>query len=345
MKVLHILQSNRFSGAENVVCQIISMFKADEGVEMVYCSRDGQIREALAERGVRFVPISEVSVGEIKRVIREEKPDVIHAHDRSASLMATMATKKIPIVAHMHVNNNKGLSMMLKNFLWTLRAGRFAHIFWVSDSSFRGFQFHGVLKGKSSVLYNVMSRAETVDKADRSPVHPNYDAVYVGRLSHQKHPERLMKVLQEACRRKPEFRAAIAGDGVYADSVRNYIADHGLSSQIDYLGFTDQPLGLIRGSKALLLTSRFEGTPMVAIEAQILGTPIVSTPADGMCDLIENGVNGYLSENDEELVSRLLEISENGALREALSRGCEKKAEPLTDIDGFAEKLRAAYQK
>ena len=345
MKVLHILQSNRFSGAENVVCQIISMFKAEEGVEMVYCSRDGQIREALAERGVRFVPISKLSAREIKRVIREENPDVIHAHDRSASLMASLATKKVPIVAHMHVNNNKGLSLMLKNLIWTLRAGRFSHIFWVSDSSFRGFQFHGVLKGKSSVLYNVMSREETLRKADVSPAYPNYDAVYVGRLTHQKHPERLMKVLHEACRRRADFRAAIAGDGVYAEYVRNYIADNGLSTQIDYLGYADQPLGLMRGSKALLMTSRFEGTPMVAIESQILGTPIVSTPADGMCDLIENGVNGYLSEDDEELVCRLLEIVEDGALREKLSAGCEKKAEPLTDIDGFAQKIYAAYQK
>ena len=54
MKILHLLQSNRFSGAENVVCQIIRMFENEPNIEMVYCSRDGQIREALNERNINY---------------------------------------------------------------------------------------------------------------------------------------------------------------------------------------------------------------------------------------------------------------------------------------------------
>ena len=53
MKVMHLLQSNRFSGAENVVCQIISMCK-DENIEFVYCSQNGQIKEALDERKIKY---------------------------------------------------------------------------------------------------------------------------------------------------------------------------------------------------------------------------------------------------------------------------------------------------
>ncbi len=344
MKVLHILQSNRYSGAENVVCQIITHMKK-QGIESVYASRDGQIRDALSDREIAFEPLTAITKEEVARVVEKVKPDVIHAHDRSASLMAAMATKKIPIVVHMHVNNNKGFSMMLKNLVWTLRSGRYSHIFWVSNSSFSGFQFHGVLKKKSSVLYNVMNREETLAKAEESPAFPSYDAVYVGRLSYQKNPERLMKVLHETCRRRPEFRAAIAGDGDYAAFVKKYIEENGLEKQVDYLGYTPKPLGLIRDAKALLMTSRFEGTPMVAIEAQILGTPIVSTPADGMRELVEDGVNGYLSEEDEILVSRLLQVIEDEPLRTTLKEGCAKKSEALTDIEGFCGEILRAYQK
>lgn len=42
MKVVHLLPTNRFSGAENVVCQIIGIMKHDTDIDMVYCSRDGQ---------------------------------------------------------------------------------------------------------------------------------------------------------------------------------------------------------------------------------------------------------------------------------------------------------------
>ena len=52
MTILHVLYSNRFSGAENVVCQIIEMFRGYPDVRMVYCSPDGQIREALEEAGI-----------------------------------------------------------------------------------------------------------------------------------------------------------------------------------------------------------------------------------------------------------------------------------------------------
>ena len=61
MKVLHLLQSDRFSGAENVVCQIIGMMKNEPNIEMVYCSSDGPIRDALAERKIKFVPLEKFS--------------------------------------------------------------------------------------------------------------------------------------------------------------------------------------------------------------------------------------------------------------------------------------------
>ena len=61
MKVLHLLASDRFSGAENVVCQIIEMFKTDDDLEMFYCSPPGQIETALKERDIRFVPIKKLT--------------------------------------------------------------------------------------------------------------------------------------------------------------------------------------------------------------------------------------------------------------------------------------------
>ena len=94
MKILHILASNSFSGAENVVCQIVGMFSDDPSIEMIYCSPDGPIRGELDERGVRFAPISALNLKELRRVIREQRPDLIHAHDMRATFVAALACGK-----------------------------------------------------------------------------------------------------------------------------------------------------------------------------------------------------------------------------------------------------------
>ena len=93
IKVVHLLQSPRFSGAENVVCQIIRMFQRDETIEMIYCSPNGPIKEALVERKINFLPITDLTVKEVRRMIREVNPDIIHAHDMRASFVAAQACK------------------------------------------------------------------------------------------------------------------------------------------------------------------------------------------------------------------------------------------------------------
>ena len=99
MKILHIANTDHFSGAENVICQIVSLFKDEKDAEMAYVSPDGSIREALAERKIRFVPIKQMNVKELRKVFREEKPDVVHAHDMKASLI-TSIMKIISIVVN-----------------------------------------------------------------------------------------------------------------------------------------------------------------------------------------------------------------------------------------------------
>ena len=93
-KIMHLLTGTSFSGAENVACQIMACFKNDAEYEMFYCSPDGKIREALKERNVRFAPMKEWSLSEVKRIIREEKPDIIHAHDMKASFFCSAALRE-----------------------------------------------------------------------------------------------------------------------------------------------------------------------------------------------------------------------------------------------------------
>lgn len=345
MKVLYLLQSTHFSGAENVVCQIISMLKNKSDIEMIYCSPDGQIREALNERDIQFEPIKELSVKEVKRIIKKCNPDIIHAHDRSACITAAIASKNIPVVAHIHVNNNSGVVSLLKNVVFTWFSKKYRHIFWVSDSAYDEFQFKGIIKKKSSVLYNVIDMKTLSKKTDSDTAEYDYNIVYVGRLSYQKNPERLMKVLHSVIQKKDDVKIAIVGNGEYKQFVVDYIRDNDLDKNIDYLGYLNNPLKIIRSSKVLVMTSRFEGTPMVALEAQCLGVPIVSTPVDGMKKIVQNGNNGYLTDADDEIVSHLIEIVANENKHRTLSENSLRQATYYNDMDRYCAAITKAYYR
>lgn len=306
MKVLHLLQSPHFSGAENVVCQIIGMFRDNQDIEMAYCSRDGQIREALSERNIKFYPMTKLKISEVKRVIKEYKPDVIHAHDMRASYIAALCCGKIPLISHIHNNSFGSRGISTKSIAYILAGIKAKHIFWVSKSAYDGYFFKKLFKKKSSVLQNIIDIDALYDKMQSDKNEYEYDIVYVGRLTYQKNPERLIDVFEKVCKINGNVKIAVIGTGDLEENVRALSHEKGLDDNIDFLGFRSNPLKIVYDSKVMIMTSRWEGTPMCALEAMCLGTPIVSTPVDGLKDIIVNDVNGYLCDDNETLADKIV---------------------------------------
>lgn len=347
MRILHLLQSRYFSGAENVVCQIFDMMKSEPEIQMAYCSRDGQIREALKERGIKYYSIKKLSVSEIKRVIKEYEPDIIHAHDISASIYASLATlgKKCKIVSHVHVNNSDMAKINIKTICYGISTLCYKHIFWVSQSCFDSFVLKDMVRKKSSVLYNVMSKEQIVAKKNRDKNSYNYDIVYVGRLTEQKDPMRLIDVLVKVTELSPKSRIAIVGKGDLEENVRKKVEKKNLENNIVFKGFMNNPLKLLECSKVMIMTSKYEGLPMTVLEAMALGVPLVSTPVDGLKDIIENGVNGYLENDNDILARRLYEIISDPELRNQLSIASQKKFDKINNLKEYKKKIKTVYEE
>jgi len=98
MKVLHVLNSRVYSGAEKVASQIIKEFEAE--MEIAYCSPESDmVAQMLAEQNIRHIPIRNMLPWNLKKVLREEKPDLIHAHDMRATFVSALCCGKIPLIA------------------------------------------------------------------------------------------------------------------------------------------------------------------------------------------------------------------------------------------------------
>ena len=343
MKVLHILSSNIFSGAENVVCQIIGMFRDEPEVQMAYCSPEGTNRKALEERDIDFIPLNKLNISEIRRAIDAYQPDIIHAHDMRASFLAARACGSIPLISHIHNNAFNSRAISPKSIAYYFAAKKAKKIIWVSDSAFNGYAFHSSFEDKSIVLYNVMNESELMRRMAEDTNSYNYDIIFVGRMSYPKNIGRLLAILRIACDKKSDLNIAIVGNGEEEEEVRALASALNLDDNIDFLGFQANPSKMLHDSKIMVMTSRWEGTPMVALEAIALGVPIVSTPTDGLKVLIRNGENGFLSDDNEEFANLLIKVLEDDQLRQKLSQGQLARSKEVNNIDNYKAKLKEVY--
>lgn len=344
MKVIHVLNSREYTGAEKVVCQIIRSFRDVPGMEMVYCSPESSnVRQMLDIQQVPFAPVSSLTPGELKRVLREQKPDIIHAHDMRASFLSALCCGSIPVISHIHNNAYDARGISLKSIAYILAGLRAKHIFWVSNSSYEGYAFHGLFTQKSSVLYNIIDARQIYGLLAQDTNRYSYDMVYVGRLTYQKDPQRLMHLCAMLRDRKPDLRVAIVGMGELEEECRALRDQLGLQDNVFFLGFQSNPIKIVHDSGLLILTSRWEGTPMCALEAMAVGTPVVSTPSDGMKDIVQSGVSGWLGATDEELAEGAMKILSDDDYRQTLTQNAKERFETMNDEKAYLQTLLDCY--
>lgn len=341
-KVLHFLPRNTFSGAENVVCQIISMFRGQ--INMYYCCPEGPIRQALEERNIPYLPMEAFNVSQVRRMISREKPDLIQAHDMLSSVICAAACGKTPLVCHIHNNNFASRKLNLKTLLFFPAAMKAKHIFWVSPSAMDSFYFQKAVASKSSVLRNVIDATALKKQAAEATLRGHSHVVFLGRMAEPKNPLRLLRVLELVYAQVPQLEAKIIGSGELEAEVRAAWAQSPAREHIQLLGYQPNAYGLLQEADLMLMTSLWEGTPMCALEAMALGVPIVSTPVDGLKDLVEPGQTGFLEAEDQALADRCAEIIGDPQLRQRLSKNAQEQAEKLLDLDAYRQQLRAGYE-
>lgn len=345
MRILHLLPTNRYSGAENVACQIIKLFAEDQEYGMAYCSPEGPIRREVEDRGIPFIGLESFSIGEVRRVIKEYKPDMIHAHDMRASLMAVLVGGRVPVISHIHVNSTANNRLSFRSLAFLLAAIKSKHIYWVSNSTYEGYFFRNCISKKSTVLYNVINEEAIRQKALSADTPDSFDVAYVGRLSEQKDPVRLMKVIKSVVGRLPYLKVAVVGSGEMEQQAKAECQRLGIESNVTFMGFMSNPLGILKSSKVMVMTSKREGTPMCVLEAQALGIPVVSTPTDGVKDVIADGENGFLSNDDEVLADRIVSILFSKELFGRLSAASLEKSHKYNDLAAYKKILDFVYQQ
>lgn len=308
MKIIQVLNTWEYFGAENVAIGICEGLH-ESGIEVAYASRIGSIEDVVRQHGVRFIGLKDVSVREVRRMILSEKADVVHAHDMFASVVCALATigTKCRLVTMLHNNGFENRRISVKSVLYLIAMIRTRKAFFVSKSTYEGYIFHKWFAKKSEILGNIIDVENVIKKGKN--VKKEWDIVYVGRLFVQKDPLRLIKVIGMIRDIKPELKVAIVGNGEMTEETREEVQRLGLEGNVELMGFRDDAIEIMAASRVMLMTSRWEGTPMVVLEAMALHVPVVATPVDGLKEVVNEK---WLCDKDEDLVAAVIDLLDNG---------------------------------
>jgi glycosyltransferase involved in cell wall biosynthesis len=116
--------------------------------------------------------------------------------------------------------------------------------------------------------------------------------VFAGRLV----PQKSIDVALEAVRRNPDVKLLIAGEGPYHERLVRHARELGVDGRAPFLGPKPRRtvFELLRAADAALLSSSWENFPHMAVEALAVGTPVISTDAGGVTEILRDEWNGLL---------------------------------------------------
>lgn len=340
-RVLHILNSHTFSGAENVVCEIIR--NTSDICDSFYSSPSGAINHALEARGVRHVPIKHLSYFTVRRMIRSVRPDVIHAHDFRASLIACLFGKKETVISHIHQNPDWLHTWNLKSLLYWLCIQKARTVIVVTNAVARSPIFKSVQNGKVVTIRNYIDKKALLKKATGTKT-GTYDIVFCGRLEPVKQPLDFIAVVAKIHQDHPTIKAVMVGDGSLRDACAALIAYYGLEQNIEMVGFQPNPYGYMKNSAFLFLTSRAEGFGLVVAEALALDTLTLVYDIPGVSEIV-GGHTDVLAKTPDDMAGTYKRLAASDSLYQKQLRASQTHAASLLPNKvRWQEAMRAVYE-
>ncbi len=339
IKILHVLKSNSFSGAESVAITIITLTK--EKTESVYVSPQGKIEQYLEENRIRYIPIKKLGFLELSHIFRVEEPDIIHAHDFTAGVVSAATMTKIPIISHLHNNPPWIKRCNLRSICYALSCSKYQRILTVSDSIMREYVFGKNFMNKTVVVGNPVD-IQRIRKLAGS-AEKKYDIAFLGRFSIPKNPNLFVSIIKRVKEYKPDVVAIMIGEGELRTEIEEQIKKDGMQANIICVGFQKNPYRYLAQAKILLMPSSWEGYGLAAVEALALGLPVICSDTGGLPEIV-NSECGAICKTEDEYVRIIIDLLSNGEYLKDVSTNAQKRANSLANVKEYSTKLLEVYR-
>lgn len=317
MKIVQILPSLYMGGGEKFAVDLCNELAKDRNNEVILCvlSKVNNSMQLLStiNSNVEFISF-EKNVGfnykilfKLYQFLKEKKPDVVHTHMRSL-IYATysIVRLKTPFIHTFHTLAHKEAATYLKQILFhmifaffNVRPVSITHSVLKSVQKTFGKRYNILINNgvsslrKSDQFANVQLEIDSYKQDKDTKIFMN-----VARVTKVKNQLLLIETFKKL--KKENVNAVLILIGSLSNEIEYAKKCQKTAKDSDNIYFLDEKNNVgdyIYCSDVICMSSLYEGLPLVILEAMSMGKPIISTPVGGIPDVIDSGINGFLSKD------------------------------------------------
>ena len=294
------------------------------------------------------------------RMMRQEKPDVVHTHTAKAGVLGRLAAvvARVPYRVHTfhgHVLHGYFSPRVTKAIIVIERLlARRTNVLAAVGSKVRDDLLE-VKIGRPENYRVVPPGVEIAAGCSKTESRQAFNLpletpiiLFVGRLTHIKRPDRLIEAMTLVLDQRPDAILAIAGEGDLLDETKRYAGP--LGSSVRFLGWQSDLSKVYPLADVVVLTSDNEGMPVTLIEASMLGIPCVTTDVGSACEVVVDGSTGrVIDANSRAVATALLDLVSNPQQLEQFGSEAQRHSEgnfsTIRLVDDYASIYRELVVK
>jgi L-malate glycosyltransferase len=356
---LHIDTARTWRGGQNQVLLTVLGLRALGHRSMLVAHAAGELR-VRAKEGLDLVPLAPMTemdlsaAWKLSRLIKQLRPDVIHAHDPHGVAMAALALSmstqidKPPLVASrrvdFHIKGNALSRWKYRQVDCFICASAAIRDMVIADGvpSSRVFVVHeGIDLGHVEAAPPVNLHAE-LWLPHHAPIVGN-----VAALVPHKGQRHLIEAAALVLKKMPDARFVIAGEGELRESLERQIRDHHLEKHVFLVGFRPDVLSVHKAFDIFVMSSVTEGLGTSLLDAMACGKPIVATTAGGMPEVVRNGETGLLvpPRDHEAMAAAIVKLLTDEPMRRAMGAAGEARVQEHFSAERMVQDTLAVYRR